>query len=176
MLVAVQLTHPQKLYDGDTDMNKINIQRAEKLAKDLEIKAEFILHEKTGKTTEDAEEALGVSPDNILKTLILYASKEKKYIGAIILGSDRLDMKKLAKISEVKKLRFANNDQIQKLTGFAIGGVPPTAIKFCSAMFIDNKVYEKKFVVGAGGDEFCGMKFAPKHFSERLNLKFVNIT
>lgn len=155
-------------------MNKHNVERAKKMANDFSLDAEFIIHDETGKTTEDAEKALGISSENILKTLILYASKKDKYVGVIILGSDRLNIKKIAKISNSKKLRFASNEQIEKLTGFSIGGVPPLAINFCSQKYIDNKVCGKEFVIGAGGDEFCGMKFVPKQFLEKIQIERID--
>ena len=157
-------------------LNKHSIERAKKMAREINLDAEFIIHDETGKTTEDAEKALGISSENILKTLILYASKEEKYVGVIILGSDRLNIKHVAKISNSKKLRFATNEQIEKLTGFSIGGVPPIAINFCSQKYIDNKVCEKEFVIGAGGDEFCGMKIVPKQLIEKISIECIDAT
>lgn len=157
-------------------MNKTGIERAKELADEYGIDAEFIVHEQTGRTTEDAGKALGISVNDILKTLILYDSRNDRYIGVIILGSDRLDFKKLARISDSRKLRFASDEQIEKLTSFAIGGIPPIGIKFCSNSYMDRNVYEKAFVIGAGGDEFCGMQFNPKQLLDKLDVELVEVT
>ena len=63
-----------------------NIEKAKELAKEYKLKAEFIIHKESGKTTQQAEDALGVDSSNILKTLILYASKEELFFGAINIG------------------------------------------------------------------------------------------
>lgn len=157
-------------------MDKLKINKARQLAKEINLASEFISHEKSGKTTEQAEIALGVGSDSILKTLILYASKEDFFYGAIILGNSKLNIKKLAKLVQVKKLRFANNDQIFNLTGFNIGGVPPLAIKYCKNSFLDKNVLEKQFVIGAGGDEYCGLKFSPKEFVEKTSIVVEELT
>lgn len=157
-------------------MTNIKVELAKKIVDDLDLYAEFIMHEKTGRTTVEAEKALGVSADHILKTLILYASKENKFIGAIILGTDKIDTKKIAKIAKVKKLRFANNDQISNITGFDIGGVPPFAVKNCNDYYIDADVLKKDFVIGAGGDEHFGMKFSPKDLADKIKIKVDKIS
>jgi Cys-tRNA(Pro) deacylase len=157
-------------------MGNIRIEKAKTMAYQVGLKSDFIMHEKSGKTTEDAVSALGVAADNIIKTLILFASKENKYVGTIILGTDKVDQKKVAKLSKVKKLRFSSPDQIEKLTGFVIGGVPPLAIKFCDECYIDNKVLEKEFVIGAGGDEHCGIKFSPTEFKEKVKIAVSSIS
>lgn len=157
-------------------MENSQIEKAKNMVKEIDLDAEFIMHEKSGKTTEEAAVALGVTSDNILKTLILYASNEDKYIGTIILGNNRLDFDKVAELSNVKIVRFAQPDQIEKLTGFKIGGVPPIAVKLCNESFIDEKVVRKSFVIGAGGDEHFGLKFNPSELQEKLNLKVSNIS
>ena len=60
----------------------------------------------SGRTTGNAEKALGVPRKYILKSLLL-KSKHNKYIAAIITGDKRLDLKKLEKISGLKKLKIS---------------------------------------------------------------------
>ena len=157
-------------------METIRIEKAKEMVSHLGIKAEFFIHEQSGKTTEQAATANGLSPDNILKTLILFAPKENQFIGVIILGTDKIDSKKVAQLAGVKKLSFATPSQIETLTGFMIGGVPPIAVTKCTLAIMDSKVAGKEIVVGAGGDEHCGMKFSPEHFKKKLSLRVEDIT
>lgn len=151
-------------------MSTLSIEKAKELAANLDIKADFFIHAASGKTTEQASVALGISPEDILKILVLHAPIENKYIGVIILGSEKLSIKKLTQLSHVKKLLFANVEQVEKLTGFVIGGVPATAIQDRDERFMDAKVVEKQLIVGAGGDDHCGMRFSPKELAVKLNL------
>ena len=149
---------------------------AQRQAQDIALSIEIIYHEKSGKSTDQAVEALGATANMVIKSLVLYASKEDVFVGFIILGTNQLDIKKACRAAGVKKLRFASPEQIGALTGFDIGGVPPTALQRCSALFLDSKVIEQKFVIGAGGDEHCGMKFSPKQFLEKTEAGLSDVT
>ncbi|MBV6419572.1 MAG: Proline--tRNA ligase [Ignavibacteriaceae bacterium] len=136
---------------------------------------EFIYHERSGKSTSDAVNALGIDRDMILKTLILYAKKEKIYIGTIIPGNERLNMDKVKTLTLVKNLRFAKNVEIERVTGFSIGGIPPFSVLQCTYSFIDSNVIKKNFVVGAGGSEYCGIKFNPLEFQKIIKISVADL-
>ena len=67
-------------------------------------------------------------------------------------------------------------EQVEKLTGFQLGGVPPLAVASCTKAFMDEKVVKKDLVVGAGGDEHCGMRFAPQDLLSVLAIDVVTIS
>ena len=62
-------------------MSHQSIQKAKELSVEVGITSYFIMHAESGKTTEQASAALGMTIDNILKMLILYAPQENKYVG-----------------------------------------------------------------------------------------------
>ncbi len=141
------------------------------LANRLNFECDIFYHEATGKTTEDAEKALGLDSKYIIKCLLL-KSKKDEYIGAIIRGSDRLDFKTLEAISGYKGLRLAKEEDIRRELGFDIGGVP--AIIFSEKKipaFVDKKVLSLDYVVGSGGTPFHGMKFKPSQLTEKLKYQ-----
>jgi prolyl-tRNA editing enzyme YbaK/EbsC (Cys-tRNA(Pro) deacylase) len=150
------------------------VEQAKALAHKFDLTADFIAHQESGKTTADAERALGCDASQIIKTLILRASRENQWIGVVILGSDRLDTKAVASAAKMKKLRFADPEEVSKLTGYCIGGVPPMAVSFCNQSFVDRRVITKDFVIGAGGNEFHGMKFSPAEFTSKLNVTIID--
>lgn len=157
-------------------MSKESVDRARLMAQRAGLVVDFLPHSQSGKTTEKAALALGTDAANILKTLILYESEEGIFVAGIILGTNRLALKKLALLSGTKKLRFASPEQILALTGFEIGGVPPLAVSCCSRAFIDQKVLEKDFAIGAGGDDHCGMRFSPKEFAQKMRIVVADIS
>ena len=138
------------------------------LAQRLDFVCDIFYHEATGRTTEDAEKALGLDSKYIIKCLLL-KSKKDEYVGAIIRGCDRLDFKTLEAISGYKGLRLAKEEDIRRELGFEIGGVP--AVIFSEKKipaFVDAKVLSLDYVVGSGGTPFHGMKFKPSQLTEKL--------
>lgn len=156
-------------------MNNDFITKTETLSREINLSVEFIFHQNSGKTSNQATKALGVDYSFILKTLILFAPKEFEFFGVVFLSNDMLDIKKIISLVNVKKIVFASDEQVYGLTGFYIGGVPPLAIKFCKCSFIDKKVINKPYVIGSGGDEYCGLKFNPYEFVEKAKITVVNL-
>ncbi|RLE62771.1 MAG: hypothetical protein DRJ38_09060 [Thermoprotei archaeon] len=152
----------------------MTFEKALALIKKLDIEGEIISHKASGRTTMDAAKALKISPENILKSLLL-VSKKGKYLAVIITGDKRVNIKKLEKITSLKKLRLANPSEVENFTGFKIGGVPPFAFHGKCPVIVDKNVLEKEFVIGACGDEYHGIKINPKIF-EKLSYEIADIT
>lgn len=151
-----------------TKVENEKITYVRELAQKLNFECDIFYHEVTGRTTEDAEKALGLDSKYIIKCLLL-KSKKDEYVGAIIRGSDRLDFKTLEAISGYKGLRLAKEEDIKKELGFEIGGVPAVIFSekgICT--FVDPKVLSLDYVVGSGGTPFHGMKFKPSQLTEKL--------
>lgn len=131
---------------------------------------EILHHKKSGAKTEDVVLELSEQSINIIKSLVL---KSGNYFFAVIIsGNNKLDIKKVKKYFNVSKISFANPDEIEKLTNFRVGGIPPYAFyKKCKTL-IDAQLMKRPYVIGSGGDEFTGIKFNPKN----LLLLYDNIT
>ena len=122
-----------------------------------------------------AAKALGVAAECIVKSLILISPKTGEYFGVVISGVSRLNIKRACSELAVPKLKFASAEQIKTLTGFRIGGVPATSLRRCKEILIDNKVLVRDTVIGAGGDEYCGMEFSPSELAHAIGAKAVDI-
>ena len=144
--------------------NTDKLKEVKKLIERLGIEGEIIRHKLSGRRTEDAEKALKVPREFILKSL-LFKSKDK-YVAVIITGNKRVNVRKLEKISGLKKLRLATPDEIKNFTGFKIGGVPPFIFYKLCPTYVDKEVMGKEYVIGAAGTEFSGIKFSPKVFKK----------
>ncbi len=146
------------------------------LANRLSFECDIFYHKATGKTTEDAEKALGLDSKHIIKCLLL-KSKKDEYLGAIIRGSDRLDFKTLEAISGYKGLRLAKEEDIRSELGFEVGGVPAVIFSEKKILtYVDTKVTGLDYVVGSGGTPFHGMKFKPSQLVDKLGYKPNNIS
>lgn len=140
------------------------LKRVKDLIKEIGISSEIIYHEISGRKTENAEKALKVPRSYILKSL-LFKSKSK-YVAAIVTGNKRVNVRKLEKISGLKKLRLATPGEVKAFTGFEIGGVPPFVFYKLCPTYVDKEVMEREYVIGAAGSEYCGIKFSPEVFKK----------
>ncbi|MBW2988021.1 YbaK/EbsC family protein [Candidatus Woesearchaeota archaeon] len=96
-----------------------------KILKQNNIEVEVYEHEPVY-TCEQAARVRGVAPNEGIKCLLL--KSERGFVLAITRGDLRLNLKKLAKLENTKKLRFANEDEIEKIAECQKGCVHP----FCN--------------------------------------------
>jgi prolyl-tRNA editing enzyme YbaK/EbsC (Cys-tRNA(Pro) deacylase) len=145
------------------EINKM-IEKTNELMNTLGIKGEIINHpEIDGTHSEVIAKALNVPLECIIKCMIL-KSKNGKLIAAIIQGNQKIDMKKIEHVSQLKKFSLASKDTVKDSTGFDIGGVPPVAVIDIMPAFVDSEVLNKKFLIGSAGTPYHGLKFNPSLF------------
>lgn len=141
---------------------------------ELGIKGEIIEHpDINGTHSEVIAEGLGLPIDNIIKCLIL-KSKKGNLIAAIILGNQRLDLKKIEELSQMKKFILASEKLVKESTGYLIGGVPPIAVINKMPIFVDKNVIKKEFILGSAGTPYHGLKIDPQ-ILKKFNLVFADI-
>jgi Cys-tRNA(Pro)/Cys-tRNA(Cys) deacylase len=137
------------------------VARAQVLLRAAGIDAEVIEHPGVdGSRSEDAARALGVGVGDVIKCLILL-SRKCEPVAAVVGGDRRLDVKALEAASGMKKLSMAPAAEIERLTGFKAGGVPPVAVLGKMAAFIDSALLDKLFIIGSGGSPRAGLKVSP---------------
>ena len=74
-------------------------------------------------TAASSASALGVETARIVKSLVF--SAQGKPVLALVPGDRRADMKAVAKVIGVKKVRMADPDMVMEETGFVVGAVSP---------------------------------------------------
>ncbi|MCX6043535.1 MAG: aminoacyl-tRNA deacylase [Chloroflexi bacterium] len=73
--------------------------------------------------------AIGLPAQQVFKTLVTLADEpNRKPLLVIIPGPDTLDLKALAKATNIKKVRMSTHDQAESLTGLQTGGISPLAL------------------------------------------------
>ena len=75
------------------------------------------------RTAEDAARAIGVSVGQIVKSLVF--TTDGRPVLCLVSGLNRVDGARLAVITGASDVRRASADEVERVTGFAIGGVPP---------------------------------------------------
>ncbi len=96
-----------------------------------------------------AAAALGVSPQVMLKTLIVLADGKP---ACVVLPSDReASMKKLAAALGAKRAEMCKSAHAERITGYHVGGVSPFGQKKRLATVVDEPVLQLSAVFVNGG-------------------------
>ncbi|MEH6356862.1 MAG: Cys-tRNA(Pro) deacylase [Marinobacter sp.] len=125
----------------------------------------------TGYGTEAAEK-LGLNPACVFKTLVV-AVDTKSLVVAIIPVNAMLSMKLTAKAASGKKATMADRQQVQRSSGYVLGGVSPLGQKRPLATFIDEsaKLFERIHV--SAGRRGLEIELAPEDLAKLTQGRFV---
>ena len=112
-------------------------------------------------TVPDAARALGVEPEQIIKSLIFVINGEPILI--INNGIARVDRRKIGKRLGVnrKKVKFAAPEQALEITGYIVGSMPPFGHLQKLPTFVDRAITQLDTIYGGGGDINAMMRLTP---------------
>lgn len=120
------------------------------------------------RTAEQAALAVSCQVGQIIKSLVLKTAKTKKAVMVLASGSNRVDLKKLEKrISE--RVRMADPDFVRKVTGFAIGGVPPIGHAEKIETYIDEDLLQYDEIWSAAGNPSALFRSTPADIVKMTN-------
>jgi len=117
---------------------------------------EVIPHDQTYTSIGEAT-ALGISADEVLKTLVLDTASGNAI--AVVPGSRRIDMRSVEKALEAKHVRLATEEEIEKsFPGYELGALPPLGSLYGIQTFVDPEVMRHDTVVFAAGSQTESVK------------------
>ncbi|MEM2237407.1 MAG: YbaK/EbsC family protein [Candidatus Caldarchaeum sp.] len=123
----------------------------EDLKKFMEAKGvtgEFIhLKPHEAKTSVSAAAAVNCDVSRIAKNIVLVGSRA--YV-LVISGDKKIDLEKFSKAVN-ENVRLAKPDEVLRITGYAVGGVPPFGHLDRVKIFVDSSVKRHDFVYTSGG-------------------------
>jgi len=125
------------------------------------ITAEIIHMETHTPTVKSAARALGVHPDQIIKSILCLADGSPALVVAS--GTARIDLKRLADHLNIsrKRVKMADAPTVFEISGFEVGAMPPFGHKTKLRTLIDGRVFAQAEVYGGGGDINAMMRVAP---------------
>ncbi|MFZ5642137.1 MAG: YbaK/EbsC family protein [Bacillota bacterium] len=106
------------------------------------------LDENTG-TSELAAAALGVEVGQIAKTLLFLADGEP--IMVVASGDVKIKSGRLKKLTGSSKVRMADPDTVNRITGYSVGGVCPVALPGKIRILLDDSMKRFPVVYAAAG-------------------------
>jgi len=107
-------------------------ERVRQAARRHGVEIEVVTFDESTHTAQEAADAIGVQLGQIVKSLVFMAPAdparddgELSPIVALVRGTDRVDIARLASVSGRPRLRRASAKEADAATGFSIGGIPP---------------------------------------------------
>ncbi len=123
---------------------------------------------------EEAATKLGISPQQVFKTLV--ASLDgKELIVAVLPVAHKLSLKALAKAAAGKKATMADPVQVERSTGYVLGGVSPLGQKKRLRTFIDDSAQSLKTVFVSAGKRGLEIELAPQDLALTLSAQFATL-
>ncbi len=109
----------------------------------------IIEFEESTSTCELAAAALGVEVGQIAKTLVFLADGNPVLVVAS--GDNKVKSNKLKRLLDASKIKMADPDTVQRVTGYPVGGVCPLALAEEAPILLDDSMRRFPVVYAAAG-------------------------
>ena len=122
----------------------------------------------------EAAEKLGITASQVFKTLVVIT--ETNILAVAILPVDQtLNFKKMAKALGCKKVQMADPKQVERTTGYVLGGVSPLGQKKRLTTIIDSSAQVQASIYVSGGRRGLEIELPPDQLATTLSASFASI-
>ena len=121
-----------------------------------------------------AAQAVGFPLERTAKTLVV-ALGDKQHALALMPGDRELDLKRMARVCNVKRVRMTTPAAAERLTGYKVGGISPFGISSPLYSVIDSKLLDYDSVLINGGQRGTMLKMSPKDIIHLLKSTVADI-
>ena len=154
---------------------------AMRLLEGKKVAYEAIQYDASERDAEKIAVQLGVPPEQVFKTLVVAAPVDgrspNKPLLAVIPANRQLDLKKLAKLINVKKLKMATHQQAEEMTGLQVGGISPLAlINKGFVIYLDERAEAQGQIFVSAGERGTQIKLAPKDLRKITGAKVADLS
>lgn len=111
----------------------------------------------------------------IFKTLVAVGNKTGALV-AEVPGNQELDLKKIAKISQNKKVEMLHLKDLEKTTGYIRGGCSPIGMKKQFPTYIDTSAQDFSSILVSAGKRGLQIELAPEDLANLVDGTFADIT
>ena len=122
----------------------------------------------------EAAQKLGVSAERVFKTLVVSIDNNALVV-AIIPVSAMLSMKLIAKAFNGKKATMALKADVERSTGYVLGGVSPLGQKKRLSTFIDTSAKEFTSIFVSAGKRGLEIELNPHDLQQLTQAKLADI-
>lgn len=122
----------------------------------------------------EAAHKLGLPEEKVFKTLVVDIGNTELAVG-IVPVSSMLNMKLIAKALGVKKAGMANASDVERVTGYVLGGVSPLGQKKRLKTVIDSSALAYPTVFVSAGRRGLEIELSPEDLLTLTNAKIADI-
>lgn len=122
----------------------------------------------------EAAEKLGVSEKRVFKTLVVSLDRGELAVGVVPVSS-MLSMKLIAKAAGAKKAVMATGSDVERSTGYVLGGVSPLGQKKRLRTIIDSTVRQYPTVYVSAGRRGLEIELSPEDLGKLCKGSFAEI-
>ena len=116
----------------------------------------------------EAAEKLGVAEARVFKTLVVSLDNKELAVGVIPVSS-MLSMKLIAKAAGAKKAAMASQSDVERSTGYVLGGVSPLGQKKRLKTIIDSSAKHYSTVYVSAGRRGLEIELSPDDLKHLVN-------
>src|SRR3954470_4532576 len=122
----------------------------------------------------EAADKMGVDAASVFKTLVVMLDA-KDYAVAVIPVSDMLSMKQIAKAAGAKKAAMADKTDVERITGYVLGGVSPVGQKKRLKTFIDASAQDLSTMFVSAGRRGLEIQLSPNDLKNQTTAQFTSL-
>lgn len=123
----------------------------------------------------DAVEKLDLPADRVFKTLVVSVDNQELVVGVVPVAC-MLSMKHLAKAVGAKKAAMANPSDVERVTGYVLGGVSPLGQKKRLRTIIDVSAQAFSTIYVSAGRRGLQIELSPQDLKTLTNGSFSKIS
>ncbi|MGD2155303.1 MAG: EthD family reductase [Anaerolineales bacterium] len=141
-----------------------------------EIQGEILQMDAPTPTVTTAAQAVGASPEQIVKTL-LFIVDDKEGVLAITCGTVTVDRRVIAGLYDVgrKKVSLASPEKVLEMTGYPVGTVPPFGLHQSLRALMDPRVLEHEQVYAGGGSKRTLVRTSPEDILRAAQAEIMDL-
>lgn len=123
---------------------------------------------------EEAAEKLGIDPARVFKTLVLELDGKLLAVGVVPV-SRQLNLKRFAKVVGRKKAAMAEPSQVERSTGYVLGGISPLGQKRALMTVLDNSAKDFDTIFISAGRRGLEIELSPVDLAALTQASFHDI-
>ena len=122
----------------------------------------------------EAAEKMGVPEGQVFKTLVVRLNTKELVVGVVPVSS-MLSMKLIAKAAGAKKAEMAPQSEVERSTGYVLGGVSPLGQKKRLKTIIDSSAMNHSTIYVSAGRRGLEIELSPNDLKRLVNGIFEDI-
>jgi prolyl-tRNA editing enzyme YbaK/EbsC (Cys-tRNA(Pro) deacylase) len=130
--------------------------------------------DRTTRSAADAAAAVGCSVGQIVKSLVFKAAVSGRAVLALTSGANRVDEACLSRALGEPTAK-ADADFVRRVSGFAIGGVPPIGHAQPMVVFVDEDLLAHEAIWAAAGTPQAVFRLTPQELRTITNGRVIRV-